>query len=293
MRKILTGALFGPAGNSDSFTARVSKASADAPEWLRGLGLDAYEYQCGRGVNIGEESARTLGARAREYGIVLSLHAPYYINLSNPDPESLKKNERYILDSCRAADWMGAGRVVVHTGTLMKRTRTQALEIARSSLREVRCVCDGEGFGHIALCPETMGKIGQLGDLDEVLELCTLDERIIPCVDFGHLYARSLGQLQGEEATARMLDRMGEVLGRERASRFHSHFSKIEFTPNGGEKMHLTFDQDRFGPDFAPLGREIALRDWSPVVICESAGTQAEDAAAMKRIYREFLEGKV
>lgn len=290
MRNIHTGALFGPAGNSDSFTARVSKASVGAPEWLRGLGLDAYEYQCGRGVNIGEDSAKMLGERAGKYNIALSLHAPYYINLANPDPESLRRTERYVLDSCRAADWMGAGRVVIHSGTLMKRTRRQAMEIARKSLQEVRRVCDGEGYSHIALCPETMGKIGQLGDLDEVLELCTLDERLVPCVDFGHLYARSLGRLQGGEAMAAMLDRMEQVLGRERASRFHSHFSKIEFTPNGGEKLHLTFDQDRFGPDFAPLGREIARRGWSPVIICESAGTQAEDAMKMKRIYREFME---
>ena len=73
--------------------------------------------------------------------------------------------------------------------------------------------CDGAGFGHIALCPETMGKINQLGDLDEVLELCTLDERLIPCIDFGHLYARSLGADDGREAFARMLDRVGGGAG--------------------------------------------------------------------------------
>ncbi len=283
-------ALFGPAGNSDSFTAHVSKASVDAPGWLRGIGLDAYEYQCGKGVNIGEGTARTLGREAARHGIALSLHAPYFINLANPDPESRKKTAGYILASCRAADWMGAVRVVIHSGTLLKRTRREALDIALGALREIVRICDGEGYGHLALCPETMGKIGQLGDLDEVLELCTLDERLVPCVDFGHLYARSLGILQGEAATSAILDRIAEVLGEERASSFHSHFSKIEFTPNGGEKMHLTFDQDRFGPDFTPLMRELAVRRWSPVIICESDGTQAEDALQMKRTYEGFLK---
>ena len=132
-----------------------------------------------------------------------------------------------------------------------------------------------------------MGKINQLGDLDEVLELCTLDARMVPCVDFGHLYARSLGELTGEEACEAMLDRIRAVLGEARASAFHSHFSKIQFTPNGGEKMHLTFDQEDFGPDPAPLMAAIARRGWSPTFICESAGTQAEDALTMKKLYQE------
>ena len=277
-------ALFGPAGNADSFPY---KSSADAPRWLAQLGLDCYEYQCGKGVNVGEATARKIGAAAREAGVRLSLHAPYFINLANPDPDSLQKTIGYITAACQAADWMGAGRVVIHSGALMKRTRREALDTARESLRAVIAACDDAGYGHIALCPETMGKINQLGDLDEVLELCTLDARLVPCVDFGHLYARSLGELTGEEACEAMLDRIRAVLGAARASAFHSHFSKIQFTPNGGEKMHLTFDQEDFGPDPAPLMAAVARRGWSPTFICESAGTQAEDALTMKKLYQE------
>lgn len=276
-------AKFGPAGNAESFPY---KSSVDAPRWLSELGLDAYEYQCGKGVNVGEETARKLGAAAAANSVALSLHAPYFINLANPDPESLKKTTGYIIAACRAADWMGAARVVIHSGALMKRTRREAQDIALNSLKEIVAAVDGEGFGHITLCPETMGKINQLGDLDEVLELCTLDKRLTPCIDFGHLYARTLGELEGHEACVRMLGRVVEVLGEERASRFHSHFSKIQFTLGGGEKMHLTFDQDEFGPDPAPLMAEIARRNWNPTFICESAGTQAEDAVTMKKLYQ-------
>ncbi len=277
-------AVFGPAGNADSFPY---KSSVDAPKWIAAQGLDVYEYQCGKGVNVREETAQKLGAAAREAGIALSLHAPYFINLANPNPESLQKTIGYIVSACEAADWMGAKRVVIHSGALMKRTRREAMEIAIPSLKAVIAACDGAGYGHIALCPETMGKINQLGDLDEVLELCTLDERLIPTVDFGHLYARTLGELEGHEACVKMLDRIQEVLGENRARTFHSHFSKIQFTPNGGEKMHLTFQQEDFGPDPAPLMAEVARRNWSPTFICESAGTQAEDALTMKRMYME------
>ena len=281
-------ARFGPAGNAESFPY---KSSADAPRWLKELGLDCYEYQCGKGIHVGEETARKVGLAAAEADIILSLHAPYFINLANPDPDSLKKTIGYITGACLVASQMGAGRVVIHSGALMKRTRREALDIALKSLREVIAACDGEGLGHIALCPETMGKINQLGDLDEVLELCALDGRLVPCIDFGHLYARSLGADNGHEACVRMLDRMEEMLGAERASRFHSHFSHIQFTPNGGEKCHRTFDNDDgYGPEWTPLAAEIARRGWSPTFICESAGTQAEDALTMKKIYFDCLE---
>ena len=280
-------ARFGPAGNAADFPYKTSER---APAWIAAQGLDCYEYQCGKGVHIGEESARRIGAAAELAGIVLSLHAPYFINLANPDPDSRQKTIGYITAACRAADWMGARRVVIHSGALMGRTRRQAMEIALAALSAVLAACDDAGFGHIALCPETMGKINQLGDLDEVLELCGLDERLIPCVDFGHLYARSLGREDGEEAMARILDKMAAALGQERASRFHSHFSHIEFTPKGGEKCHRTFEDDGgYGPDWTPLARQVAARGWSPTFICESAGTQARDAAEMKRIYQGLL----
>ena len=282
-------ARFGPAGNSDSFS-KTHKSSLDAPGWIADFGLDCYEYQCGKGVRVSQTMAEELGRRAEKHGIALSLHAPYFINLANPDPDSREKTIGYIAAACLAADWMGAGRVVIHSGALMKRTRRQAQDIALDTLREVIAACDDQGFEHIALCPETMGKLGQLGDLDEVLELCTLDERLVPCIDFGHLYARSLGADDGQEAFCRMLDRVEEVLGAERAARFHSHFSRIEFTPNGGEKCHRTFaDHGGYGPDWAPLAAEIARRRWSPTFICESAGTQAEDALEMKNIYQAHL----
>ena len=280
-------AKFGPAGNAESFPY---KSSAEAPHWLAGLGLDCYEYQCGKGVRVKEDTAVALGRQAQEHGIALSLHAPYFINLANPDPESQEKTIGYITSSCLVADQMGATRVVIHSGALMKRTREEAMNIALPFLKEIVAVCQDQGFGHITLCPETMGKINQLGDLDEVLRLCQVHESLIPCVDFGHLYARSLGKDEGAEAVERMLSRMESELGTDRASRFHSHFSHIEFTPNGGEKCHRTFDDDGgYGPAWEPLAQAVAERGWSPTFICESAGTQAEDALTMKRIYQSYL----
>ena len=247
------------------------------------------------GICNGTDFFSTVNPEIFEYFQLISksLHAPYFINLANPDPQALEKTIGYITGACLVAGWMGAGRVIIHSGALMKRTRREAMDTALRSLKAVIQACDDGGFGHISLCPETMGKINQLGDLDEVLELCTVDERLVPCVDFGHLYARSLGALDGAEAMDAMLDRMKAVLGEARARVFHSHFSHIEFTPNGGEKCHRTFaDDGGYGPDWSPLAAAVARRGWSPTFICESAGTQAQDALEMKRIYLRQMQGE-
>ena len=277
-------AKFGTAGNPDNFALEGFKKSKNMPLWLKGKGLDAYEYQCGKGVNVGEATAREIGHQAALAGIALSLHAPYFVNPANPDPDSQEKTAGYVLAACQVARWMGAGRVVIHTGALQKRSREAALATAKESFRMLRQRCDDAGYGDILLCPETMGKINQLGTLDEVLALCGVDKRITPCIDFGHLNARTLGGLAAKEDYAAVLDRMADVLQDDRAKCFHAHFSKIEYTA-GGEKQHLTFEDEVFGPRYEPLMELLYQRGLTPVIICESAGTQSEDAAAMSRYY--------
>ena len=133
-----------------------------------------------------------------------------------------------------------------------------------------------------------MGKVNQLGTLDEVLALCGVDERITPCIDFGHLYARSLGTQFAEGTAAAdyaaLLDTLQAGLGDERAKQFHAHFSRIAYT-KGGEKCHLTFADTEYGPPHAPLLALLKERGLTPTIICESAGTQAEDAAELVKTY--------
>lgn len=277
-------AKFGPAGNSESFFKMGYKSSLDVPEYLEKMGLDAFEYQCGRGVNIGEEKALMLGERARYKKIALSLHAPYYISMSSVEEQKRLNSVKYILDSARTVKAMGGNRIVVHTGSCGKISREEALGLACDTMRTVLDALDGEGLCDVHICPETMGKINQLGDLNEVLCLCELDERLIPCIDFGHLNARTMGNMNSTESFSFVLSEMENRLGAERMRTFHSHFSKIEYTA-GGEKKHLTFADTVYGPDFEPLLELIAKKDCSPTIICESDGTQAEDAKKMKDYY--------
>ena len=282
-------ALFGPAGNAESFSKMGYKSNIQAPEFVSKMGLDIYESQCGRGVRVSEENAAIYRKNAEELGVVTSLHAPYFISLSSVEEEKRIKSVDYILQSAKAADMLGANRIVVHSGSCAKISREEALELAKNTLKMAKTALIENNLSHIHICPETMGKINQLGTLDEVLELCLVDDSFIPCIDFGHLNARTLGCVSTKEQFESVLDAIENKLGIDRLKCFHSHFSKIEYT-SGGEKKHLTFEDDVYGPNFEPLAELVAKKNLSPYFICESAGTQAEDALFMKKVYKECID---
>ena len=272
---------FGPGGNSISWGNL--KFPADLPQYLKNLGLNGYEVECGRGVRI-SEAAKALPKLAEEHGICVTLHAPYFISLSSVEEEKRQNSVNYILESAKAAKLVGARKIVVHSGSCSKMTRAEACYLAKQTLKNAQTALDENGLSDIIICPETMGKKNQLGTLEEVIELCGVDERFLPTVDFGHLNARTLGGVKTREDYAKMLDLIENELGHDRLSRMHIHFSKIEYT-NGGEKKHLTFADKTYGPQYEPLIDEIHKRGLEPSIICESDGTQAEDAAEMKRYY--------
>lgn len=275
---------FGPGGNSASWGNR--KFPADLPQYLKELGLNGYEVECGRGVRISEAS-KALPKIAEENGICVTLHAPYFISLSSVEEEKRQNSVGYILESAKAAKLVGASKIVVHSGSCSKMSRAEAVYLAKQTLTNAQKALDENGLSDIVICPETMGKINQLGTLEEVLELCGVDERFLPTVDFGHLNARTLGGIKSRDDYAKMLDLIENELGHERLSRMHIHFSKIEYT-GGGEKKHLTFADQQYGPQYEPLLEEIHKRGLEPSIICESDGTQAEDAAEMKRYYESL-----
>ena len=278
---------FGPAGNSESFYAQGYKASWQAPGWLRKMGLSAYEYSFGRGVNLSEEAAGKIAGFARENDIAVSAHAPYFINLANPDPEKREASFRYITESARLVDLLGGDRVVVHVGAVMKLSREEAMENCRQGLKEAYARLERMGLSHIHLCPETMGRPSQIGDLKETLSFCQLDGRLIPCIDFAHLHALGRGALNGPEDFAAVLDAVESALGLSRAREMHIHFSTIEYTA-AGEKRHRTFAEEAYGPRFQHLAPLLKERGYQPRIICECKGTMAEDAKAMMEMYENL-----
>ena len=273
---------FGPGGNSESFYAEKFKSTTQAPAWLAARGLDAYEFQGGNGIMAGEATLAKIGEEAKKHGILMSVHTPYYISLSGVEAEKRLKSLNYIAQSLRAAELLGADTIVIHSGSAAKITREEAMRLASDTLYKN---AEAVGDTPIRMGLETMGKINQLGTLEEVIELCKIAKNYHPVVDFGHLNARNVGgYFTDVDSYRRIFNTIAEGLGDEYAYNLHCHFSKIEYT-SAGEKKHLTFADDVYGPAFEPLIEAIVREGVAPRIICESAGTMAEDALAMKRCY--------
>lgn len=282
-------AKFGPGGNSSLFESSGHRSSIKAPQWVFDMELDAYEYECGNGVSGSEETFATIGLNAVHYGVAMSLHAPYYISISGIDIDKRLGSIKYIIQSLNAAKCLGANIIIVHAGSTSKLDRRDAMKLAEDTLIQAVKACDEIGFGDVKIGLETMGKINQLGTLDEIIELCKIDGRFAPVVDFGHLYARSLGtDIITSDDVKRVFDKISKELGAEVAENLHCHYSCIAYS-KGGESKHLTFDNGAFGPDPVLFAKTIAQLGVAPTVICESAGTQDVDAKFLKAVYTEAL----
>lgn len=221
---------FGTAGSDENFYEKGYKLSEQMPKYLSELGLELYEYQCGRGVKISDERARLLKEESTKYNIELSLHAPYYISLSTQEEDKKQNTIKYILDSAIAAKKIGANKIVVHAGSLLNLDREYAVDCACELLKRANDKLEEEGLFDIIICPETMGKINQLGDSKEIIKMCKQNDKFIPTIDFGHLNSRGLGCLKEEKDFENELKLYIDELGIEKMKHFHCHFSKQEFS---------------------------------------------------------------
>ena len=219
------------------------------------------------------------GKLFKKAGIEISVHAPYYINFANPDSLMIEKSNGYIIESLKRMEKLGAKKLVFHPGTQMKMTREEAFNNTYNNIKNLIQILDEQGFKDFYLCPETMGKRGQIGTVEEIAKICSIDERIIPTLDFGHINSFNQGILKTEEDFAEVFKIFKNYLG-DRFNKVHIHFSKIEYGKKG-EIRHLTFDDNVYGPNFEPLAKVLNKYNIDACVVSESAGTQTKDACTM------------
>lgn len=279
---------FGPSGNSNAFYEQGHKSTTEAPAWCAAQGLNAYEYSFGRGINVSDKKANEIGAEGKKHDVAISVHAPYYINFANPSDEMAQKSVGYVINSALKAKQFYGDRVVFHPSTVGKMSRAEAVALTEKRLVWLAEEIRAAHLDDVWFCPETMGKINQIGDVEEITRFCKIADFYLPAIDFGHVNARTYGSLKSAEDFENLLLQVINALGQERASKMHVHFSKIEYS-QGGEVRHLTFADTVFGPEFAPLAKMLVKYKLEPVIICESDGTQSQDAVAMKNEYQRIL----
>ena len=275
---------FGPSGNCEDFYAAGFSHTEQSAAFVKGLGLDCFEYSFGRGVRMTQEKARSIGSAFAKEDVEISAHAPYFINFANPDDEMAEKSFGYVLDTAKALKEMGGKRVVFHPAAQGKASRADAVAKTKERLTVLRDMLYENGYGDMMFCPETMGKLAQIGTVEEIVEFCKIDKIYTPCVDFGHINAREQGSLNSVDDFKARLQYMIDELGFERMKHFHVHFSKIMYSAKG-EIKHLTFDDTVYGPEFSPLAVALKELGLEPYIVSESAGKQSKEAQEMKKVY--------
>lgn len=242
---------------------------------LRKIGLDALEVQFGRGIMLGNEAMRRIADAARDNGIKLSCHAPYYINFNSVKMETRERSSDWLIDTCTAARELGADIIIVHAGRSGS-SRVEASEAIRSGIDGAIDRLKAIGWtGHIGI--ETMGKASAWGELEDIKALCSMSRRLVPVIDFAHIHALYNGcykKAKDYEATLLSYEEMDKGF-------LHAHFTCIEHDEKG-EKRHLPVSA--LDPDFHPLAKVLKKRQYPIRIICESP-MREKDAIILKQWY--------
>lgn len=260
-----------PHGSSDIF---------DGIERLAKMGLDHMEIEFVRSIFLDVEKAAKVGKTARENGISLSVHAPYWINLNAHEDEKLVKSRNYILDAARVAQAAGAGPVVFHAAFMMKDAAGDVYARVFDELRNLRRMLDERGV-RVELAPEITGKPSAFGDPESLLTISKAVKGIRPCLDLAHFVARTGGATNDPAAFAGLLDEYAVRLGKSALRSLHIHMEGIEWTAKG-ERRHVNFGESEFRcAEFLAVLRE---KKAGGTIVCESPNLE-KDALLLKKTF--------
>jgi deoxyribonuclease-4 len=247
---------------------------------VRKLGLGAMELEFVRSINIQKQTAPEVRKAAEKNNVVLTCHAPYFINLNSTEATKLKASIARIVDSARIANLCGGYSVCFHAGFYMKSSKEKTYENIKKNLKKIMRALKDEGNG-IWVRPETTGKASQFGDLRELIGISSEIEGIMPCIDFSHLHARSNGQINSNAEFSQILTDIEKELGRAALNNMHIHVSGIAYSAKG-EKHHLNLEDSDF--NYMDLLKTLKEFKAKGVLISESPNIEG-DALLMKRRY--------
>jgi deoxyribonuclease-4 len=273
---------FGTVGSPIS-TPKKPGGSIGAVLRLSELGLNAFELGWVQSVRVSEETCLQIRQTASAQDVLLSVHAPYFINL-NADEEEWPKSRKRLMDAAHYGNLAGATDIIFHPGSYFGKPPEEVLPLAVPRLAE--CVAELRSSGNpVILRPETMGKIAMLGSIEDTLVMSREIPGVEPCRDFAHLHARNGdGSMNTYEEWARLLELVGKSLGSDAMRRLHIHLSGIEYGLKG-EKEHLPLQQSDL--DLAALFRALAEFEAGGRILCESPAME-DDALYMKKLWAEI-----
>jgi deoxyribonuclease-4 len=245
---------------------------------IRELGLDSMEIEFVKGIYLkNDEQGNSVKAYAEKFGVILTAHAPYYINLGNP--EKLVSSEQMILKTLNVASKVGIKSIAFHPAYYKGEDPEVIFQRVKKSLSKILFVARKRGY-NVEIRPETAGRTYQFGSLDEIIRLVKEVKGLKPCIDFAHIYSRSRGEINGYDGFMKVLEKIHSELGDWALKDMHCHVEGIEFDENG-EKRHLNFSESGF--DVKGLAKALKESGASGIIICESPSLE-HDALYLKEI---------
>ena len=271
------GLLFGTAGVP---LASPKPSSVEGVKTVKSLGLDAMELEFVRGVRMGDKLAEDVKKVSEELGVVLTAHAPYYVNLNSPDEAKVEASVKRIMDTARAAHKCGGWSIVFHPAYYgddePEAVHSRVKELLKRLVKELR----DEGVD-VWIRPETAGGLAEYGNLHEVVELSRDIEGVLPCIDFAHLHARTNGGYNTYDEIASIFTLLERELGEECLKNMHMHFSGIEYGERG-EVKHVNLEESDY--NYEALVKVLKDFKVEGVMISESPNIEG-DAILLKKLY--------
>ncbi len=267
---------FGTAGIPVS---TIPRNTEEGIRQVRKLWLDAMELEFVQSVNISEEKAPLIKKIAAENNVLLTCHAPYYINLNSKEKEKIEASKNRVLKAAKITSLCGGWSVCFHAAYYMGNP-SSAYKNVKENLEEIIKKLKDENI-KIWIRPETGGKTSQFGSLEELIKISQDAEGVLPCIDFAHHYARSLGKVNTYKDFSFILESLEKGLGRTVLDNMHIHTEGIEFG-KGGERFHLNLDDSKLNYlELVKAWKDFKIKG---VVVCESPNIE-KDATKLKGLY--------
>ncbi len=272
--------LFGTAGIPLS---TKNRSTENGIARVKELKLNAMELEFVRSVNISEEKAPLVKKAAEKNKIVLTCHAPYFINLNAKEKQKVGASKHRILESARRLHQCGGWSVCFHPGFYLGETSEKVFPVFEKRIKELRERLNDESID-LWLRPETTGKPSQFGSLKELLKISQGLEKVAPVVDFSHLHARSGGKENTKEEFLEQFNLIEKFLGKKGLQNMHIHLSGINYTEKG-ERNHLILEEsDMNYKDLLKIWKEFKIKG---IVICESPNIE-EDALLLQKFFKNL-----
>ncbi len=254
------------------FSAKKA-TTIDGVRAIKELSLNAMEVEFVQGVRMKRETAEETGELAREIGVRLSVHAPYFINLCSNEEEKVKASKQRILDTADRAEAMGADAIAIHVAFYGKMKPEECYEKVKAEMGDVIDKAKERDIKKVKFGIETMAKESALGTLDEVIGLSREVKGVIPYIDWAHTFARQGGKIDYKE----VIDRLVRELN---LTHINSHFESLKMSKGKYVDVHVPIEAE--APPFSPLAEALIKDDRVSIsLICESPELE-RDALKMK-----------